>query len=107
MQFQRDYILSDGQKLVVSWPRTDRCFLLSGYVITDIQYNVDTIDFNYCGQFAKQVAASERVDISIRSYGFPQMIERSEADKLFASVDSMSVNDLLAAIYRKMDERQP
>lgn len=107
MQFQRDYILSDGQKLVVSWPRTDHCLLLSEYAITDIQHSVNTVDLTYYGHFPEQMISSEMVDISIRSCGHFQVIAKSEADKLFASIDSMSVNDLLAAIYRKMNKRQP
>jgi hypothetical protein len=107
VQFQRDYILSDGQKLAVSWPQADHCLILSEYAITDIQHSVDTVHVTCYGHFPKQMVASEMVDISIRSCGHFQVIAKSEADKLFASIDSMSVNDLLAAIYRKMNERQP
>lgn len=101
------YVFSDGQKLAVSWPGTNSCLLLSSYYVSSVETNTDFVDVQtLAGQFTYQFPVSDRVEINIRSAGEYSILPKEEADKIFLNANSMSVNELLAIAYRKMDERQ-
>lgn len=101
------YVFSDGQKLAVSWPGTNSCLLLSSYYVSSVETSTDFVDVQTVGGgFTHQFPVANRAEITIQSVGDYSVLSKEEADKIFLNANSMSVNELLALAYRKMDERQ-
>lgn len=107
MGLQESFIISDGKQLLLKWGTTDSYFYAKQYAITSLSVSNDVVDVFSHGGLPFQVEARPPVlDLGITSGCFGP-IEREDALQLFRTVDSMSVNELLAAAYQKMNTRQP
>jgi hypothetical protein len=99
-------VISDGQKLLVSWPGSGYCFLLHGYIVTDLTCYTDTVDVTHYGPPSFSLATGQRLEFTVVNSGLVESMKLENAGKLFRSADSMSVDELLAVVYQKMEQRQ-
>jgi hypothetical protein len=101
----RGTLFSDGKQLAVAWPELESMFMFSEFHVSNLEASVDYHHVTSMGDgFTKSIVVSETCNISVVA-GSPMRIPLDEGMKLFRSVDSMSVSDLLAAAYQKMDAR--
>lgn len=102
------FLLADGSCLAVGFPGYDRAFMLSSYWPSSIDIQTSVVDISYAGGYFNTNAVTGREEITITIHGRGPFLSApiDEAIQIFRSVDSMSVNDLLAAAYRKMSDRQ-
>lgn len=109
LEFSRStgFLLADGNRLAVGLPGYGMAFMLSSYWPSSVEMSTSVIDVSYAGgYFHSNVVGGEEVTITIHGRGPFVSAPIDEAIQIFRSVDSMSVNDLLAAAYRKMSDRQ-
>lgn len=103
----RGFLLADGEKLAVSFPASGHMFLVPSYYPVSFSINTDNIEISaYGDSFSRHMAVRESIEISISGYGPIQTIPFEEGMKLFRNADSMSVNELLAVAYQKMNNRK-
>jgi hypothetical protein len=103
----RGFLLADGEKLAVSFPASGHMFLVPNYYPASFSIDTDTIEITgYGDSFARYMPVRENIKISISGCGPIQTIPFEEGMKLFRNADSMSVNELLAVAYQKMNNRQ-
>ena len=109
---ERGFLVADGKRMAVgfpqkAWAKEDRrLWLLSDYYPAQISIFHPHHDIaTYGGQFARMVSGQPEVTIEIKAYG-AQSVPFEEGIKLFRNADSLSVNELLAIAYQKMDSRQ-
>jgi hypothetical protein len=101
------FLLADGEKLAVSFPASGHMFLVPNYCPTSFSINTDSIEIcAYGDSFSRYKPVRESIEISISGYGPIQTIPFEEGMKLFRNADSMSVNELLAVAYQKMNNRK-
>ena len=106
MQFKEGFVVSDGKQLLLKWGATDSYFFAESYLVTSLSISHDTFDVVSYGSPSFQAYARPPIlDLGITSGHF-KPIEKEDALRLFRTVDSMSVNELLAAAYQKMNARQ-
>ncbi len=97
-------LFSDGKKLAVAWPELESMFMFSEFHVNSLKLSVDYYDVTRMGGPSTSIGVRETCNISVVA-GRSKQIPLDEGMKLFRSVDSMSVSDLLAAAYQKMDAR--
>jgi hypothetical protein len=102
-------LLSDGSRLAIEWPSWDRCLFFDDFCVTELQCEMheSTIDVMTCGDCyprSLSIGKSITLDLRIRC-GQMEQLPLKEAHKLFRTAESMSVNDLLAVAFQKMNER--
>jgi hypothetical protein len=109
---ERGFLVADGKRMAVSFPqkaqaKEDRkLWLLSDYYPTEISIFRPTHDVTVCGDyFPRMISGQPEVTIEIKAHGV-QSVPFEEGIKLFRNADSLSVNELLAIAYQKMDSRQ-
>ena len=109
---EKSFLIADGSRMAVgfpqkAWAKEDRrLWLLSDYYPAQISIFHPHHDIaTYGGQFARMVSGQPEVTIEIKAYG-AQSVPFEEGIKLFRNADSLSVNELLAIAYQKMDSRQ-
>lgn len=112
MSIETSFLIADGSRMAVSFPQKARAkedrvlWLLSDYYPTDISCFWPTFDVTTHGDRFTQVARGQpEVTIEIKAYGV-KSVPFEEGIKLFRNADSLSVNELLAIAYQKMDGRQ-
>lgn len=107
MDFQEDFLLSDGKRLALAWPHTKHCFLLQDYRVTSVEVIHDHIDFYaYGNQYPRQLCAGQpTLNAQISSRGF-EVVPLDEAQKIMRSANSMSIEELMCVVYQKMDQRK-
>lgn len=108
MAFQRQsFVLSDGEKLAVGYSHYDRMYLFDAYHVKELIAYTDYVDFVSWGDpCVSQVVTGERIEFTVSSVGKSSSIPYEEGVKLFRSPKDMSVNDLLALAFQKMEARQ-
>ena len=95
---EKSFLIADGSRMAVGfaqkpWAKEDRrLWLLSDYYPNEISIS----HFN---------PHQDEVTIEIKAYGV-QSVPFEEGIKPFRNADSLSVNELLAIAYQKMDSRQ-
>jgi hypothetical protein len=106
------FLVADGKRMAVgfpekTWAKEDRrLWLLSDYYPTEISCYQPSVDIQTLGgPFARMAAGRPEVTIEIKAYGV-QSVPFEEGIKPFRNADSLSVNELLAIAYQKMDSRQ-
>jgi hypothetical protein len=105
----RGFLLADGEKLAVSFPTSGRMLLVSTYYPVSFSINTDNIEISAYGDPHSNffyMPIQESIEISISGYGPIESIPLEEGMKLFRNADSMSVNELLAVAYQKMNNRK-
>jgi hypothetical protein len=103
----RGFLLADGEKLAVGFPASGHMFLVPSYYPASFSINTDSIEISaYGDSFSRHMAVRESIEIGISGYGPIQTIPLEEGMKLFRNADSMSVNELLAVAYQKMNNRK-
>ena len=109
---EKSFLIADGSRMAVGFPQNEwakedrRLWLLSDYYPAQISIFHPHHDIaTYGGQFARMVSGQPEVTIEIKAYG-AQSVPFEEGIKLFRNADSLSVNELLAIAYQKMDSRQ-
>ena len=109
---EKGFLVADGKRMAVGFPQSAwakedrRLWLLSDYHPTGISYYTPTHDITTLGEaFRQGVSGQPEVTIEIKAYGV-QSVPFEEGIKLFRNADSLSVNELLAIAYQKMDSRQ-
>ena len=112
LSIETSFLIADGSRMAVSFPQGTqakedrRLWLLSNYYPTDISYFWPTFDATaYGDRFTQVVRGQPEVTIEIKAYGV-KSVPFEEGIKLFRNADSLSVNELLAIAYQKMDSRQ-
>lgn len=100
-------LFSDGDRLAVGFEAYDRMFLLDSYYVRELSMNHDSVDIDICGGFREQVTTGQRVEFTVLSGGHVSSIPFKEGVKLFRGADTLSVNELLALAFQKMEKRQP
>jgi len=108
----RGFLVADGKRMAVSFPQgalakeDRRLWLLSDYYpdqISILHPHHDIVTNG--GQFTRVVSGQPEVTVEIKARGV-QSVPFEEGIKLFRNADSLSVNELLAIAYQKMDSRQ-
>lgn len=109
---ERGFLVADGKRMAVSFPqkawaeKDRRLWLLSDYYPTEISIFCPHHDIaTYGGQFARMASGQQEITVEIKAYS-AQSVPFEEGIKLFRNADSLSVNELLAIAYQKMDSRQ-
>jgi hypothetical protein len=90
---RRSLIYADGTRMCIGFPGMGVAHLVHGYHIENM-----SVEHRWDGLIGIQTGI----------IGFPQdcrTISHDEAASLFANADAMSVNDLLAAAFKKMHSR--
>lgn len=109
---KRGFIIADGKRMAISFPqgagqeKNRNLWLLSDYYATGMscyQPAEDIIPLG--GTFSRVVTGQLEVTFEIKAHG-AQSVPFEEGIKLFRNADSLSVNELLAIAYQKMDSRQ-
>lgn len=101
------FLLADGEKLAVSFPASGHMFLVPSYYPVSFSVNTDNIEISAYGDpFPRYMPIRESIEISISGYGPIESMRLEEGMKLFRNADSMSVNELLAVAYQKMNNRK-
>lgn len=101
------FLLADGEKLAVSFPAVGRMFLVPSYYPVSFSINTENIEISaYGDSFSRHMAVRESIEINISGYGPIESMSLEEGMKLFRNADLMSVNELLAVAYQKMNNRQ-
>lgn len=105
----RGCLFSDGEKLAVGFEAYDRMFLLNSYYVRELSMHCDVVDVNpgVLRGFREQIATGQRVEFTVSSIGRVSDIPFKEGVKLFRGADDLSVNELLALAFQKMEDRQP
>lgn len=103
----RGCLFSDGEKLAVGFEAYDRMFLLNSYYVRELSMHCDVVDVAALGGFCEQIATGQRVEFTVSSIGRVSDIPFKEGVKLFRGADDLSVNELLALAFQKMEDRQP
>jgi hypothetical protein len=108
---ERGFLVADGKRMAVgfsqkTWAKEDRrLWLLSDYYPTEISCYQPSANIQILGGPFTQVASGRpEVTIEIKAYNV-QSVPFEEGIKLFRNADSLSVNELLAIAYQKMDSR--
>lgn len=106
------FLVADGKRMAVSFPQKTwaeedrRLWLLSDYYPTLISVFCPHHDIvTYGGQFARMASGQPEVTVEIKAHS-AQSVPFEEGIKLFRNADSLSVNELLAIAYQKMDSRR-
>ena len=109
---ERGFLVADGKRMAVgfpqkAWAKEDRrLWLLSDYYPAEISCYQPSVDIQTCGgSFTRIASGRPEVTIEIKAYGV-KSVPFEEGIKLFRNADSLSVNELLAIAYQKMDSRQ-
>jgi hypothetical protein len=109
---KRGFVIADGKRMAISLPqfahdKKDRnLWLLSDYYATGISFYQPTAGFvGYGGEFAEMVSRQPEVTVEIKARSV-QSVPFEEGIKPFRNADSLSVNELLAIAYQKMESRQ-
>jgi len=109
---ERGFVIADGKRMAISFPQDARnrkdckLWLLSDYYPVEISCYQPTLDIQtYGGPFSRMATGRLEVTVEIKAYG-AQSVPFEEGIKLFRNADSLSVNELLAIAYQKMDSRQ-
>ena len=112
LSIETSFLIADGSRMAVSFPQgalaeKDRAlWLLSDYHPTQISYYQPTHDITtYGDRFVRMAPGRPEVTIEIKAHGM-KSVPFEEGIKLFRNADSLSVNELLAIAYQKMDSRQ-
>jgi hypothetical protein len=105
----KSLLLSDGSRLAIEWPSWDRCLFFDDFHVTELQCEmhqniVDVTTYGDRYPVSMSTGRSITLDLRIRC-GQVEQLPLKEAHKLFRTAESMSVNDLLAAAFQKMNER--
>lgn len=109
MKDQESVLLADGEKLLLKWPGYGKYFFLDNYYVMELSLTPPpTMDITgWDDEFRREiVTGSPILDIHIRSYGFVQSMDIDKAEKFFRPAESMSVNELLALAYQKLNNRE-
>lgn len=107
---ERGFVIADGKRMAVGFPerRFDsprRLYLLSDYHPTTISCWYPSVEVQTYGNGPFQAPTGQaEVTLEIKAYGF-QSVPFEEGIKLFRNADSLSVNELLAIAYQKMENR--
>lgn len=105
-RLEAGFMLADGERMAVGFPATEfgrekSVYLVSNYLPVSFSIDIDA----YAG-FSRQFPIGQQVaTIEIKAYGPIDATSPEETAKLFRSASSMSVNELLAEAFKKMDER--
>ena len=109
---EKSFLIADGSRMAVGFPQNGwtkedrRLWLLSDYYPTEISCYQPIVDIQtFGGPFTPVASGRPEVTIEIKAYGV-QSVPFEEGIKLFRNADSLSVNELLAIAYQKMDSRQ-
>lgn len=103
----RGFLLADGEKLAVSFLASQHMFLIPSYYPVSFSINTHNIEISaYGDSFPRWMPVRESIEISISGYGPIESMPLEEGMKLFRNADSMSVNELLAVAYQKMNNRK-
>jgi hypothetical protein len=109
---ERGFLVADGKRMAVSFPqkaqaKEDRkLWLLSDYYPTEFSCFWPAFDVTTCSDRFRQVTRGQpEVTVEIKAHSV-QSVPFEEGIKLFRNADSLSVNELLAIAYQKMDSRQ-
>jgi hypothetical protein len=104
---EKSFLIADGSRMAVGfaqkpWAKEDRrLWLLSDYYPNEISIS------HWHGKSYNDLINphQDEVTIEIKAYGV-QSVPFEEGIKPFRNADSLSVNELLAIAYQKMDSRQ-
>lgn len=105
----KSLLLSDGSRLAIEWPSWDRCLFFDDFDVTELQFEMhqNTIDIaGYGDRYPVYVSTGRSITFDLRiRCGQMEQLPLKETHKLFRTAESMSVNDLLAVAFQKMNER--
>jgi hypothetical protein len=105
----KSLLLSDGSRLAIEWPSWDRCLFFDDFCVTELQCEMqeNTVDITgYGDRYPRSMLIGKSITLDLRiRCGQMEQLPLAEAHKLFRTAESMSVNDLLAVAFQKMNER--
>jgi len=109
ISFSDSILLADGKKIAIKFMGSDSFYLLEGYRVcnTQISCYTDYYTTGFPNTRVSHSVSSSRASISleIESFGGFSVASAKDMDGLFQNAASMSVNELLAAAFKKMEER--
>ena len=108
ISFSDSILLADGKKIAIKFMGSDSFYLLEDYCVLNTQISYHT-DYHATSLLDKsfRYSPSSRASISleIESFGGFSAVSAEDMGGLFQNAASMSVNELLAAAFKKMEER--
>ena len=102
------FLLSDGRQMAVGWPMLNQAFLLSAFHVSSVDVRNDEFtirSYSDSGFFQHQVSGPQSIEITLFSSGPVSLAPYEEVLRLFRGTDQLSVNELLAIVYQKMNKR--
>lgn len=108
---ENGFMLADGERMAIGFPAREfggekSVYLISNYRPASFSVYQPTVDIDTYGGLSRQLPSGpQETTIEIKAYGPFTMASPEETMKLFRSASSMSVNELLAEAFKKMDER--
>jgi len=112
--FPKNSVYANGEQLaVVSYDANNKpsgAMLLDGFIVTGLSISSECEDVTTIGQpFFRRVPVSQLVSLDIRSCGLCHYETGPAAERIeqeLKSAWSLSVDELLKIVYRKMDARE-
>lgn len=107
-RFDRGFLVADGDRMAIGLgPRDEKnLYLVSDYYPVNLSIYQPHQDICVYGGSPFAVSTGQQeVSIEIKAYGPVQSIPMEQGLKLFKNANSLSVNELLAIAYQKMENR--
>ena len=90
---RRDFLVSDGQTIAFGYPSTGMAWVANCFVVRQVDCNYDW-------------GGRQEIDVHLSVLGSPRTMPINEAARIFADANKLSVNELLALLHRKLEERE-
>jgi len=101
------FVFADGSRLMAGFPGRSDCWLIEGCFPVSCEVEVPYYELGHFGLDRFGVVAPKRQSVSLTIRGTCGISSVSFEDglKLFQTAATMSVNELLAAAFEKMNDR--
>lgn len=101
------FVFADGSRLMAGFPGQPDCWLIEGCYPVSCEVEIPYYELDRFGIDRFGIAVPRRQDVSLTIRGTRGFSSVSFEDglKLFQTAATMSVNELLAAAFEKMNDR--
>lgn len=90
---RRDFLVSDGQTIAFGYPSMGTAWVANCFVVRQVDYNCDW-------------GGRQEMNVHLSVFGPARTMPIDDAARIFADANKLSVNELLALLYRKLEERE-
>ena len=96
------FILTDGARIGVFF--RDFCVFSEGYTVTNTCINHEALDVAVYGGADYTISGRSSAEVTLTMHN-PSTMRVEDGAKRFSLIEAMSVNELLAAAFKKMNDR--